>query len=75
MKKRSRPAIKRQPATMRSFDYLHPQVTEVGANPHHPVAGLNDLVQEVHVLGRVDDGLFAVGMYCNELNHTAVTST
>ena len=73
MKKRSRPAIKRQPATMRSFDYLYPQVAEVGANPHGSVAGFDNPVEEVHVLGVVDNGLFAVGVYCDKLNHTATS--
>ncbi len=73
MKKRNRPAIKRQPATIRSFDYLHPQVTEVGANPHGSVTGFDDLVEEVQVLSVVDNGLFAVWMYCDKLNHTATS--
>ena len=67
MKKRDRPAMKRQSVTIRSFYNLHPQVTNVGANPHGSVTIFDNLVEKVHVLGVVDNGLFAVGVYCNAL--------
>ena len=35
---------------------------------------LNDLVQELHVVRVVDNGLLAVGVFCDELYHFCQTS-
>lgn len=67
MKKRGRPAIKRQPATIRSFYYLHTQVAEFTANPDSTLTVFDDPVEPGHVVRGVDDGLLAVGVNCNEL--------